>query len=51
MGGLSDGTVIQFLTAEWMVGYAAGDMRAEGIHCRLYRPFEMRWEETLPDEN
>ncbi len=43
--------VVQFITPEWMVGYGAGDMRAEGVHCRLYRPFEMGWEETLPDEN
>lgn len=35
---------VQFITEEWMVGYSAGDMRAKGVHCRLYRPFEMRWE-------
>lgn len=42
---------VQFITEELMVGYGAGDMRAEGVHCRLYRPFEMRWEEPLPDNN
>lgn len=37
---------VQFITEEWMVGYAAGDMRTKEIHCRLYRPFEMRWEKA-----
>ena len=42
---------VQFITEELMVGYGAGDMRAEGVHCRLYRPFEMRWEDPLPDDD
>lgn len=39
---------VQFITPEWMVGYGTGDMRVEGLHCRLYRPFEMKWEKPLP---
>lgn len=42
---------VQFVTKEWMVGYSTGDMRAQGMHCRLYRPFEMRWEKPLPDDD
>lgn len=40
--------VVQFITKQWMVGYGSGDMRAQGLHCRLYRPFEMKWEKPLP---
>ncbi|MDH3223982.1 MAG: hypothetical protein OEO23_09715 [Gemmatimonadota bacterium] len=37
--------VYQLITDEWIVGYMAGDMSVESVFCRLYRTFEIRYEE------
>lgn len=42
--------VYQVITDEWIVGYMTGDMAVESVFCRLYRPFEMRYQEPPPNE-
>lgn len=40
--------VLQLVNDEWIVGYMFGELSIESLFCRLYRPFEIRYEEPPP---
>ncbi|MGI9626248.1 MAG: hypothetical protein ACR2QM_05375 [Longimicrobiales bacterium] len=41
--------VYQLISDEKFVGYMVGEMAMEGLFCRLYRPFEINYEEPPPN--